>query len=119
MKIKYVGDEDIYSGWDGDQIVNLTVGETGEVSDTKAAQLAEDRPYDFEIDGKSAQKRPRAQAPAADPDAPVTTIDELMKATRGQLDTRAKNHGIDPAGMPDKRTVANAILAAIDEAGAE
>ena len=119
VKVTYVGDEEIYSGWDGDQVVNLTHGETGDVSPAKASQLAEDRPYDFEIDGKPAQKRPKQQPAESATPGEEASIDELMKLTRGRLDEDAIKLGIDPSGMPDKRTVANAILARLEDGAAE
>ena len=42
-----------------------------------------------------------------------------MKLTRGRLDEDAIKLGIDPSGMPDKRTVANAILARLEDGAAE
>lgn len=56
VQIKYVGDESYHSSdpWNDDANIDLHPGESDKVSEEKADQLAEDRPYDFEIGGKKA-----------------------------------------------------------------
>lgn len=64
--VTFVGPES-YSGRDGDKQFRLEVGDTVDVSEAKAAQLAADFPDWFEINGK-APAEPKAQAPDPEPD---------------------------------------------------
>lgn len=99
--------EELYSGFDGDELVTLKPGESVEVSDAKAAQLAEDRPHEFEIAAAAASARPEAP-----------TMEHLLKLTRGEIDSAAASFGVDnPAALPNKQAVAEAILAAAREEG--
>jgi hypothetical protein len=98
-KVKYVGDEEEYSGYDAGESIRIAKGATVTVSAAKAAQLAEDFPHDFEIDGKKP--------------APKKKTASLMKLTRADLDARAAELGIEnPGDLENKEAGAEAILAA-------
>ena len=123
--LKDVGDPDdaqleadVYHGYDGSEPFSLAVDDEHEVSAAKAAQLAEDFPGCFEIDGKTAGKRPAAPAPAAADEAGGDLRPELLKHKRDELNAAAKKLGIDaPEALPNKAAVVDAIVAAKASSG--
>lgn len=121
---KWIGEEGFeeWHGTDGDTPVSLHQGVKTEISDELAKRLAENFPGLIEVDGKHTSKpKPSSSEPegsqpdgGADPETP--TIDSLMKQTRVELDKQALELGVtEPEAMADKRTVAIAVLAILDD----
>jgi len=85
----------------------LGVGDEVEVSEAKAAQVAEDHPGCFEVDGKVAGER--AAAPASDDDL----RGQLLAHKRDELNAAAAELGVEaPEALPNKAAVVDAIIEA-------
>lgn len=95
MEISYTGEVG-YSGWDGGVLVSARPGDTIDVSDAKAAQLAADFPDAWRTGG-------------GEPEG------ELSDMKRGELDDLASGLGIvAPGKLPNIAAVVAAINAKRD-----
>jgi hypothetical protein len=111
----WVGEDgfEIWSGFDGDTLVTLAPGEPTEISDELADRLAADHGGLLELDGKLTEPKP---ATPTGPDDDPLSLEALMKNSRADLDVAAGLAGVDdPAALPNKQAVAEAIVAKVAE----
>lgn len=113
-QIKYVGEES-YHSYDlgnGSRPIDLAAGDSTQVSDEKATQLAEDFPHLFEIGGKKAAAAPAPPAPPEVVDDPAAELALLKPA---ELKAVADPFGIKSNFRKKKDVIAD-ILAAREAA---
>jgi hypothetical protein len=106
-----VYERDVFNGYDHEagESFNLSAGgEETEISDTAAAQIAEDHPGYFEIDGHTAGKRSAGEKKQKE----KSPREQLLAAKRAELDAAAAALEIpEPEKLPNKEAVVDAILA--------
>lgn len=109
------GEEDIYIGQDAGEPVSLVAGDEIDVSDEKAAQVADDFPGCFAIDGKTAgskRKAAKQQSDDSDGDGDDDLAGKLLAHNREELNAAAAQLGIEDADkLPNKQAVVDAIVA--------
>ncbi len=123
--VTWIGQDD-FEAWSGTdpadgQPFELANGVETDVSPELAAKIAADFPHLAVVDGKGPVAH-AAAAPVDDGDSVVGTasaspLAQLLKLHRKQLDAKAAELGLDPAGFPDKRSVAAAIVATVEDEG--
>jgi hypothetical protein len=113
LPLRHADEPDVFNSVDHETSdrFQLRVGDDVDVSAARAAQLAEEFPGCFEIDGKVAGKRPDPDA-AGEPDGDDLRS-QLLKHKRPELNAAAQELGVEaPEALPNKPAVVDAIIAA-------